>query len=108
MLSVEAKAAGAGAKATGAKAAGAKAAGAKAAGVTGLGAGGASAEIPELFVEEGRHMRRIRDESGDLPTIKMYAIVRRVLGWARSMWCLENYPNKNSTATRNKHNQTNS
>ena len=98
MLSVEAKAGGAGAKA----------AGAKVVAVTGLGAGGASAEIPELLVEEGRHMRRIRDESGDLPTIKMYAIVRRVLGWALSLWCLENSSNKSSTGTRNKHNQINS
>jgi len=63
-----------------AKAASAKAAGAKAVAVTGLGAGGAAAAVPELLVEEGRHMRRIRDESGDLATIKTYAIVKRVAG----------------------------
>jgi len=58
------------AKAAGAKAADAKAADAKAVAVTGS----------ELLVEKGRHMKRIRDESDAPPTIKTYALVRRVAG----------------------------
>jgi len=45
--------------------------------VTGL---GAAAAVPELLVEVGAHMQRIRDESGDLPTETTYAIIKREAG----------------------------
>jgi len=41
--------------------------------VTGL---GAAAAVPELLVEVGAHMQRIRDESGDLATDTTYAMVK--------------------------------